>query len=194
MRTAELEAEHRIAVRNLETEDAVELCNELDISFFLVAIHQMVGIMPIRLSGRFWEPDPESQYLAYVTPVRIDRPDTVLTSEPWGTPRMGELVDLIAWHPEVPGRWFLRTGAVAWLGAVPYGEPFPARIFASVLSWLQADCDGLVLTTSDPDELRAIVSELPQGIRTETPGLAALLEGAIRQKPTVPLITPWQRE
>jgi hypothetical protein len=190
MRTADLEAELRIAVRNLTTEDAGELCNVLGVPFLLVAIHRMVGIMPIGLSGRFWEPDAESQCLAYITPVRIDRPDTVLTSEPWGTPRMGELVDLIAWHPDVPDHWALRSGAVGWLGAVPYGEPFPARIFASVLSWLQADCDGLVLLSEDERELRAIISELPQGIRTETPELAAKLEGAIRRKPAA-LITSW---
>ena len=44
VKTADLEAEHRAAVRNLTTEDAVELCNALGISFFLVAIYQMVGI------------------------------------------------------------------------------------------------------------------------------------------------------
>lgn len=30
--------------------------------------------------------------------------------------RAGDLVDLVAWHPDQPGRWWVRTGAAAVLG------------------------------------------------------------------------------
>jgi hypothetical protein len=194
MKTADLEAEHRAAVHNLTTEDAKELVDELLIPFFLVIIHQMVGVLPIRLDKTrwLWEPDPESSQLAYITPLRIGRPDTALSPEPWGMPRCGDLVDLIAWHPANPHRFALRTAACPWLGCVPWAEPFPALIRATPLSWLQADCDGLVLLTRKPAQLRTILGDFEYGIQTETDQLAAKLNELIREPlDKVPLIKPW---
>lgn len=178
MRTADLEAEHRAAVKNLKTEDAVELVDQLAIPFFPVVIYQMVGILPIRLDkgGARWEPDHEDGgHFAYITPLRVERPDTALSPEPWEAARFGELVDLIAWDPAAPQRWALRVGASSSLGSIPWGEPFPATIRASPLSWLKADCDGLVLLTRDPVEVRAILGEFEHGIQAESDALTAQL-------------------
>jgi hypothetical protein len=194
MRAADLEGLHRAAVGNLKNEDAQELVDQLLIPWFLVMIHQMVGVLPVRLdkSGWLWDPDPESGELAYITPVRVDRADTVLSPEPWGAPRCGSLVDLIAWHPSHPRRWAMLTAASLWLGCVPWAEPFPALIRATPLSWLQADCDGLVLLTRKPSALRNIFADLEHGIQTETDGLAVRLNYLIRQPlSNVPKIEPW---
>jgi hypothetical protein len=180
VKTADLEAEHREAVKNLTTEDAQELVDQLLIPWFAVIIYQLVGIMPIRREGWLWEPDPDGE-LAYITPLRIERIDTALSLEPWETTRWGELVDLIAWDPRAPRRWALRTASTLWLGSIPFGEPFPAMIRATPLSWLQADCDGLVLLTRDPVELRSIFAEFEYGIHAESDILTAQLTKLVRQ-------------
>jgi hypothetical protein len=195
VKTADLEDEYRAAVRALTTEDAVELVDELGIPFFLVIIHQMVGVLPIRFLDKgkwLWEPDPESSRFAYITPVRVDRHDTPLSDEAWGMPRMGALIDLIAWHPAASRRFALRTALSPWLGCVPWGEPFPALIRDTPLSWLQGDCDGLVLLTRKPAQLRSILAEFEYGVQTETDQLAAKLNRLIRQPlDNAPLIQPW---
>ena len=176
MKTADLAAEHRAAVRNLKTEDAVELVDQLEIPFFLVIIHQLVGILPIRRKGALWEPDPDGAGpLAYITPLRVDRFATPLSLDPWETARCGELADLIAWDPDAPQSWALRVGNSHWLGSIPWGEPFPALLRASPLSWLKADCDGLVVLSRDPVEVRAILGEFEYGVHTESDVLTAQL-------------------
>jgi hypothetical protein len=177
MKTADLEAEHRAAVRNLKTEDALELVDQLEIPFFLVIIHQLVGVLPIRLdkTGACWEPDEDGQ-LAYITPLRIDRHETALSLDPWATARFGALADLIAWDPRAPQSWALRAGDSQWLGSIPWGEPFPALLRVSPLSWLKADCDGLVLLTRDPVEVRAILGDFEHGIQAESEMLTTELK------------------
>lgn len=178
MKAADLEAEHRAALKNLKTADAQELVDQLEVPYFAVVIYQMVGILPIRLdkTGTLWEPDHEDgKRFAYITPLRIDRPETALARDPWATARCGEIADLIAWDPRAPQRWALRVGASAWLGSIPWGEPFPAIIRASPLSWLKADLDGLVLLTRDPVQVRSILGEFEYGIHAENELLAAQL-------------------
>jgi hypothetical protein len=180
-----LEDEHRAAVQALTREDAEELCNTLGISFFLVAIYQLVGIATIRLlKGELWEPDPEGT-LAYVTPARVDRPDTVIAREPWETTRCGEIVDLVAWDPRSPERWATRCGHT-WLGSVPLNEPFPTLIRRSPLTWLQADCDGVVPLSRDPVEVRYVLGECEHGIQVEDQRHLAELHRLMAQ-PAVPL-------
>ena len=159
-----LEDEHRAWVRALKGDNIAELIG-LGISWFAVMIYQMVGIAGIQLRpGGRWEPDPEGPP-SYVTPVRVEQFDSLLAAEPWETARSGELVDLVAWHPETPLRWATRHGHT-WLGAVAL-DPFPAIIRASPLAWLQADCDGFLPLTHDPVELRYLLGLCEAGTVVE---------------------------
>jgi hypothetical protein len=180
-----LEDEHRAAVRALTREDAEELCNTLGISYFLVAIYQMVGIAPIARKDGLGQPAPDGA-LAYITPLRVDRPDTVVAREPWETVRCGEIVDLIAWDPRTPQSWALRIGGTSWLGSVPLNEPFPAMIRASPLAWLQADCDGFVVLRRDPLEISSLLGQCEHGIQADNPKLVEKLHRLMTQ----PIITP----
>jgi hypothetical protein len=62
----------------------------------------------------------------------------------------------------VPGRWALRRGRGAVLGAIPpqYLEPEPVRVHRDVAAWLRAGCTGVVLLTRDPAAAGRILSQI----------------------------------
>jgi len=60
------------------------------------------------------------------------------------------LVDMIAWRPEVPTRWWYRVGTPgAVLGAdnleLAHAEQLPISFALTALDWLRGDCRGAVL-------------------------------------------------
>jgi hypothetical protein len=121
---------------------------------------ELVGAALIRVGGELYEPDPAAGRLAFITPVRLFE---VLTPEapvpPGYSIRLGDIVDIVAWHPGRPDRWALRTGAAEWLGAIEpqYMDPSPVHVRRSVLSWFQGACDGLLpLSRSAPDMYRLL--------------------------------------
>lgn len=104
-----------------------------------------VGGGNVRISGRYFEPDPEGAFMI-VQGVWHDVPslDNPLPDE-------GLLLyDLICWHPKTPLKWhFFRGEAGLILGE---RAMFEASTFAETLqlhrtpfSWLQSGCAGSVL-------------------------------------------------
>lgn len=158
MKTADLDRELREAVGALRQADA-EMLFKLGIDPLDVVIFGMVGRARIVRCGGLYEPDPQGAP-AFVTPVFVDYPDGPETNEPWGTCRCGELIDLVAWHPEAPASWALRAGAATWLGAVyPVDwEPFPLHVWRGPFDWLQARCEGLALLTHEPAEIYRLLA------------------------------------
>jgi hypothetical protein len=66
----------------------------------------------------------------------------------------GEVIDLIAFHPSTPGRWWLRLGAAELLGAENLGERvFPTIIRANPLRWLQGGGRGVCIVNWGFDPL-----------------------------------------
>jgi len=75
--------------------------------------------------------------------------------EPWMEREFGppELIDVVAWDPRKPGRWWLRRGGgfngPVWLGQYPgCAEPDDQGVVdlhATPLDWLRAGCTGRVL-------------------------------------------------
>ena len=118
----------------------------------------LVGRVSIRLSPdeTMWEPGPHP---AYVTPCRIADPFT--PECPWwrAVPEAGHLIDLVAWHPEHPTRWALRTGFAEWLGAC---EPQHLSDFVHVrrspLSWLKHGATGIVALAPEERERQRLLS------------------------------------
>lgn len=67
---------------------------------------------------------------------------------------MPDLIDLVAWNPEIPHNWLLYAGLADWLGEqharnAIWGDEDGAhpdlRLNASPLSWLRTGCEGAVL-------------------------------------------------
>jgi hypothetical protein len=166
------------ALGNLTNDDIDELTG---LGVPLGIIPDLVGVMPIQLdrAGR-WLPS-EGDRLAYITPVRVDLPADVLSLDPPATIFHGTIVDLIAWDPRTPLQWALLTSANTWLGSHYCGEPFDAVLRQSVLSWLQSGCDGIVLLTRDPVEIRGILTAFEHGTRAETRELRDQLDSLVRQ-------------
>src|SRR5829696_4465459 len=63
-----------------------------------------------------FEPDPDSDAVAFIVPTRVGNTVSPEVSDPIETVRDGEIVDLLAFSPAFPNRWALRTGAASWLG------------------------------------------------------------------------------
>jgi hypothetical protein len=101
--------------------------------------------------------------------------------------RAGELIDLVAWHPHQPGRWWLRTGAAVALGEVEIDRAgfldLPLLLFATPSAWLwNHDREGrwpaacILDWSADP---RLIFTGVK--ILCDTPALAERLEQAQRR-------------
>lgn len=94
----------------------------------------------------------------FLAPIRPDRhwfdfdPDGVeaVVIEARGADSV-EVVDLVAWLPANPGRWWTVLGAATVLGEAFAASPTsgfggaPLRLHRTPLAWLQAGCDGAVI-------------------------------------------------
>jgi hypothetical protein len=188
MSTRCLAAEMRAARAALTPEQQAELI-EHGVPLPLITNYGLVGAATIRISSGLYEPAPGGRP-AYITPVRIDNKLTPEAEQPVSCARiLGHLVNLVAWHPRYPTRWALRTGAAAWLGSIEpqYMEPEPVAIRRSPLSWLQAECDGIVLLSPDPADAYRLLSSLHE-IEAEDREHAAELRRLVRRPWPLPRI------
>lgn len=105
-----------------------------------IALHMWpgpVGVAPIETHPPGCFDFAEHGRPAYIQPVLIG-------------PAFSDIVDLIAWHPDDPGRWWTRLYSGLPLGvdqldvAEILGEPLAIR--RAPLSWLQSGGDGVVVT------------------------------------------------
>lgn len=160
MDSAALAAEMRDALRGLDRIQADFLVS-YGVNPLLISVYQMVGVAQIGPgpSRGLWVPSPEGEH-SFVTPVRCHDILTPLAPDPYMAPRLGHIVDLIAWCPKQPDKWLLRTGEALWAGsaALPQMDPFPVYLRTTVLKWLQADADGLVLLSEKPHHCNRILS------------------------------------
>lgn len=120
--------------------------------------------------------------LAFCTPVRCDPFRTgIETPAPASAVRVGDLVDIVFWHPQVPRRWALRTGAAECLGLIPpqFCGPEPVAIHRGVIGWFRSGCDGLVVLTSDPWSVYRLLSQCISGITAEDERHAEELRAAL---------------
>jgi len=142
----------------------------------------MVGAAYGHVVGERFEPLPGGK-LAYCTPIRVDpfRPLSLETPAPASAVRAGEIVDLILWHPDAPGRWALRAGSAEYLGLIEpqYCGPEPVAIHRSVLGWFRAGCDGLVILSPDPWIVYRLLSQCTSGIVAEDERHAEELRAAL---------------
>ncbi len=124
----------------------------------------MCGIARVRrLRGGMYEPHPlGSPYL--ITPVRAS--ESIESAAPASVVHMSEVIDLIAWLPD-KAKLYQRSGAAEYVGAIrpQWFEPDQVRVWRSLLGWLKAGCEGLVLLGDQASryrtltQMRAILAE-----------------------------------
>lgn len=153
MRTADLEAEWRIAQDSLSKSDALEL---LAMRFPKGVIMHMVGIARVRIIGGCYTPDSAGKW-SFISPVRTADISPYTERHYQWTVLGGELTDLVCWDTGSPMRWSLRCGVGEWLGCVE--RNVPTRIRRSPVSWLRHKCSGLVLLTADRIRQYEILSD-----------------------------------
>jgi hypothetical protein len=93
-----------------------------------------------------------------------------LAPDPWAAVRFGELVDLVAWCPKDPARYWLYAGDAAWLGAVapPDLEPFPVAVHPTPLAWLCAGAEGVALLARSPRARCRLANSFKHGMTVRT--------------------------
>ncbi len=109
------------------------------------AIHRAGGLAVARIgtTGRLWMPEPTGTP-AFILPV-WDGPAPSIYS---GVENP-VLIDMIAWRPDDPTRWWYRTGEGAALGIdnlnLAHTEGWPISFATTPLDWLRGDCRGACL-------------------------------------------------
>lgn len=122
-----------------------------------------LGVARVRVEGDCYEPDDDGVEMvlvaSFAAPPRL--PDGR-----WRAPN--EVVDLVAFRPADPGRWWTRCGIVAGLGEESLSDfgdaPVPA--WRSPLAWLRAGAAG-ICPVAEPAAVRDVLLRLP-GIVAES--------------------------
>jgi hypothetical protein len=171
-------------IRDLEKFGVTSRCAK----YGLVGISRVSRIPDTEL----YEPDPTGLY-QYITPARVDKPMSPQSSSPWLYARSGEIVDLVAWDPRIPDQWSLRLGLADWLGSVPpqHLDSEPVRILRSPLTWLRADCTGLVVLSPDQAIAYQLLMEFHGGICAEDQAHRSELRRLLRRPWPLPKISVW---
>jgi hypothetical protein len=100
---------------------------------------------------------------------------------------LGDIIDLIAWHPKAPERWALRTGAATAIGIVEPQllDPAPVHVRRHPLGWFRSGGNGICLLTRDLAEQRHLLLQIHRLVAED------VAHGrAIRDVLTRPLWTP----
>lgn len=75
------------------------------------------------------------------------------------------IIDLVAWRPDCPSVWWLRTGSAIALGEWLIGPGSladgPVAVHRTPMDWLRAAGDGVCLLTGDQGERATILRDLP---------------------------------
>ncbi len=110
------------------------------------AIHRAGGLAVARIgtTGRLWMPEPTGTP-AFILPVWNGPAPSIYSGV-----ENPVLIDMIAWRPDDPTRWWYRQGEVDLvLGAehldLAHVEGWPITFEPTPLDWLRADCRGAVL-------------------------------------------------
>lgn len=109
---------------------------------------QLCGLVRIVRMGKFYEPHPDGEYAIILPVIDVD-----------------ELVELVAFDPRTPEKWFQRLGGEQLLGGDALANQLlnkPLRIFRTPLSWMKGRCDGVVLF--DIDRAFIDLKTAPNGI------------------------------
>jgi hypothetical protein len=196
MKTCDLIAEIDHAQRALDATHRAQLA-ALGIPRLIVECG-FVGAARIRLEkdGRTYRP-MEGGTEAFITPCRVngdqptpEDPDFELV------PQYGDVIDLIAWSPEYPGRWATRCDQATWLGCIEpqFVIPPAVPIRRSPLSWLKANATGLCILAHDQWDIYRLLTVCQQ-LEAEDDAHAKQLRRILEhpfKTPTILVARRWQ--
>ncbi len=109
------------------------------------AIHRAGGLAVARIStaGRLWMPVLTGT-AAFILPVWNGPAPSIYQAVEHPL-----LIDMIAWRPDDPTRWWYRTGDGDVLGAdhldLAHAEGWPISFATTPLEWLRGNCHGACL-------------------------------------------------
>ncbi len=109
------------------------------------AIHRAGGMAVARIgtTGRLWMPEPTGTP-TFILPVWAGPAPSI-----YSIIESPVLIDMIAWRPDDPSRWWYRTGEGDTLGIdnldLAHAEGWPISLHRTPLDWLRAGCRGAVL-------------------------------------------------
>jgi hypothetical protein len=155
-----------------------------------VVVMGMVGAALVRVEGDHYCPYPEGKK-AFLTPARVHCADTPESPVPDSAVRVGNLVDIVAWHPLRPDRWAMRVGSAEWLGCIEpqYQCPDPVPIRRSVLAWLQSGCAGLLALSRSTADIYRLLICCTGGVIAEDYGHAAELRRFLAHPRPAPAVS-----
>jgi hypothetical protein len=163
--------QNRMIAEYLRAMRAMTFANAEELAGYGIPWKAIAAVCPVpmriiinRAGDRFW-PDDAGK-LGWVLPVAAvdpSRPELIETDDPLATISTGPFIDLVAsFSPAAPGRWALRRGLAAVLGAIPpqYMQPEPVRVHRDIAAWLRAGCSGgIVLLTGDPEKTQRVLGQ-----------------------------------
>ena len=117
-----------------------------------------LGVARVRVEGDHCEPDDDGAEVVLIA--SFEAPPR-LPDGRWRAPN--EVVDLIAFRPVEPGRWWSRRGIVAALGeeSPPDFSDDPVPVWRNPLAWLRAGATGICPVSPDPAAVRDVLLRLP---------------------------------
>lgn len=117
-----------------------------------------LGVARVRAQGDTYEPDADGVeavlIASFAAPPR-------LSDGRWRAPN--PVVDLIAFRPAEPARWWSRCGIVAALGEEMIGDfsDDPVPVWRDPLAWLRSGAAGICPVSPDPAAVRDVLLRLP---------------------------------
>ena len=185
MKTADLKAEMHRALANLGPDLFAELVGAGVPPLAIADL--MVGVELIDYTGDgLYFPDPAGKR-AFITPVRVQFPDSPQSTDPLAFFRTGDLIDLIAWNIGDRDCGALRVGCAAWLGCTVVQDypdlvkPGPTRLWRTTLEWFRANFEGLVVTSTEPTEQYLLLAQLLGDIEVEDAAHKRELDGILQR-------------
>lgn len=155
----------------------------------MIARRDLVRVSRVAAVGRLFD-FVEDGTPSWITPV-CGLPDGTLEyPQPLEVIDQLPVLDLVAWRLTRPMDWALLRGAVTVAGLIEpqnFGPP-PVVVHRSVLDWLAADTDGVVLLTDKPRERGDILREFAEVAAADAKHRAELIADASRPWP-IPRIT-----
>lgn len=148
----------------------------------------MVGVQHVAVAGDRYEPSDGGAF-AFVTPVRVADAtlDLIDDIDHLSAPSFGDLIDLVAWHPDTPSRWATRLGNATFLGAVPpqLEGASPVRIRRTPLAWLRAGAAGLAVLSRNRLHAQRVLLQCRQ-LEAEDDDHRRTIEALLRTPARIP--------
>lgn len=122
------------------------------------AILDRIGVTRVRVEGALYEPAGDGAEMVLIA--SFEAPPR-LPDGRWRAPN--EVVDLLAFKPGDPSRWWSRRGIVSALGeeSLPSFDDASVWVRRNPLKWLQAGATGICPIDADPAAVRDVLLRLP---------------------------------